>query len=263
MGCQQCDVMCVLSRRADRRQIKARWSPSTTAEAESPRVHSPGSAASAPASPATPRPPAMAAQQAQQPGDSSPDPSLPCTPKAAAAMGSEENSAQPATADSQQAMSRRAHSQPLNAKAPAAPDSIGGEQALDEPRSQTSLLRPKSAQDQGSRLQSTPHLSEPGTAQKGRPRSLTFPLPHQRHLEPSRLSPQTPLTSAPGSQAKVSLLDVGSVQHLKMAFSLSRTHADQKVTGQKTSHVAVCAGQHVFPGTGVQQPRQPRQQQLL
>lgn len=45
---------------------------------------------------------------------------------------------------------------------------------------------------------------EPQTGTKSRPRSLSFPLPHQRHLEPSRLSPQTPLSSAPGSHAKVS-----------------------------------------------------------
>ena len=190
---------------ADRRQIKARWSPSTIAEAESPRLRSPGSASSAPASPATPRPPAMAAHQAQQPGDSSPDPSLPATPKARPATDSAalQSSAQLPTADSQQALSRRAHSQPLKAKASAALDSSDAEQAADEPRTQTVVLRPKSAQERGSRLQSMPHLAEPGTAQKGRPRSLTFPLPHQRHLEPSRLSPQTPLTSAPGSHAKV------------------------------------------------------------
>ena len=47
-------------------------------------------------------------------------------------------------------------------------------------------------------------MTELQTAQKNRPRALTFLLPHQRHLEPSRLSPQTPLSSAPGSAVKVS-----------------------------------------------------------
>lgn len=191
---------------ADRRQLKARWSPRTIAEADSPRVCSPGSASSAPASPATPRPPAMAAQQARQPGDVSPDPSAPSTPNLAPPTDSAalQYSAQLPSADSPQALSRRAHSQPLHENAPAALDSSKAEQAPDEPRSQTALLRPRSAQDQGSRLQSMPHVTESKTGQKGRPRSLTFPLPHQRHLEPSRLSPQTPLTSAPGSHVKVS-----------------------------------------------------------
>ena len=108
-------------------------------------------------------------------------------------------------ADSRQALSRRAYSQPLHAKAVAALGSSEAELLADEPRSQAAVQRPSSAQDQGSRLQSMPHLAEPGTGQKGRPRSLTFPLQHQRHLEPSRLSPQTPLTSAPGSHVKVGL----------------------------------------------------------
>ena len=193
--------------RTDRKQIKARWSPRTIAGAESPRVHSPGSASSAPASPATPRPPAMPAQQAQQPGDSSPDPSLPSTPKAAPATASAilQSGAQLGDADSRQALSRRAYSQPLHDKAPAALDSSDAEPLADEPRIQAAMQRPSSAQDHGSRLQSMPHLAELGAGQKGRPRSLTFPLQHQRHLEPSRLSPQTPLTSAPGSHVKVSL----------------------------------------------------------
>ena len=187
--------------------MKARWSPSTIAEADPPQVHSPGSASSAPASPATPRPPAMAALQAQQPSDSSPDPSLPSTPKAAAAglSAALHDSAQLAAADDQQALTRRAHSQPLHAEASAALDSSGAENPTDEPRSQALKPRPGSARDQGSRLLHMTHLAEPQTGQKGRPRSLTFPLPHQRHLEPSRLAPQTPLSSAPGSHVKVSL----------------------------------------------------------
>ena len=53
-------------------------------------------------------------------------------------------------------------------------------------------------------MEGAPQVTELQTAQKNRPRALTFPLPHQRHLEPSRLSPQTPLCSAPGSAVKVS-----------------------------------------------------------
>ena len=149
----------------------------------------------------------MPAQQAQQPGDSSPDPSLPSTPKATPAADAAilHSDAQLAAEDSRQALSRRAYSQPLHAKAPAELDSSDAEPLADEPRSQAAVQRPSSAQDQGSRLQGMAHLAEPGAGQKGRPRSLTFPLQHQRHLEPSRLSPQTPLTSAPGSHVKVSL----------------------------------------------------------
>jgi len=181
-----------------------RWSPTTVAEAESSQLASPGSASSAPASPATPCPPAMAALQSQQPGDSSPDPSLPSTPKAnpAANSASLQYSTHQHVTDSLQASSnRRAHSQPLHDRSPGALCSNEAEGIPDEPRTQASVHRPASAQDQ----RSVPLLPEPQTAQKGRPRSLTFPLPHQRHLEPSRLSPQTPLSSAPGSHVKVSI----------------------------------------------------------